>query len=265
MTKLIVYLICMINSALNIVYASDDFMKLDEALPNDMYDQIQSIAPVFDFDTDGCLPSAGISKEGKQNSGIYPSVGDSLGKDCRMNNFLDTSNTLHRYVCISNHSDQYCAHFFALYFKKDQIINDIGGGHRHDWEYAAVWTKNDQVTHGSYSAHGELITREISQIPTINNHIMIVYHKEGALTHAMRFAKTNETNETAENPYGRFITPTIVSWYQIHGDDQHDNKTMRHLLNTFNYDHAVIPMRDDNFLANVNQFKPESYPIFLED
>ncbi|MCF6764182.1 NPP1 family protein [Thiotrichales bacterium 19S3-7] len=241
------------------LYASDNFVKLDEAIDSQIGTEIKSIAPVFDFDGDGCLPSAGISQQGQQNSGIYPSFGEALGEDCRLNHFLDYSNTLHRYVCKREDSVTYCAHFFALYFKKDQIVNYVGAGHRHDWEYAAVWTKNDKVTHGSYSAHGKLITRVISEIPTTDGHIMVVYHKDGALTHAMRFAKTGEI---AENPYARFVTPTIVSWQEIHGDAAHDNTTMRHLLNTFNYDHAVIPMRDDNFIVNVNQFKPDDYPTF---
>jgi hypothetical protein len=40
---------------------ADDFPKLDEAIPGDF---VSDLAPVFDFDGDGCLPAAGISRGG---------------------------------------------------------------------------------------------------------------------------------------------------------------------------------------------------------
>ncbi|QOL15323.1 NPP1 family protein [Dickeya dianthicola] len=235
---------------------ADDFDKLDQALPSGV--NAASIAPVFDFDTDGCLPSAGISRSGKQNGGLNPT--GSLAGGCRWSTFLDKSNTLHRYACVNNGGNRYCGHFYALYFLKDQIAAGVKSGHRHDWEYAAVWTKNGAVTHGSYSAHGKLTTAAASSLDKQNGHLKFVYHKDGALTHAFRFAGSGEQ---AENPYNTFVTPDIVSWYSVHGDGV-SNQDMRNKMNTFNYESGDIPMKDGNFLSNLNNGKPGDYPNFTQ-
>jgi len=232
---------------------ADDFARLDEALPAGV--NIAASYPVFDFDTDGCLPSAGISRTGVQNGGLSPT--GSITGDCRSSTFLQTSNTLHRHACVTSGGSVYCGHFYALYFLKDQI-SALGGGHRHDWEYAAIWTRNGVVTHGSYSAHGALYSEAAANLPTQNGHMKIVYHKDGALTHAMRFA---ESGETAENGYGTFVTPTIISWATMKGDSV-TNAQLRADLNSFNYGSATIPMMDSNFLSNLNTYKPSSYPTF---
>ena len=233
---------------------ASDFAKLDEALPSNGI--INNLEPVFDFDGDGCLPSAGISRTGEKNAGLNTS--GSITGGCRSGNFLLLSNTLHRYACKLSAGDQYCVNFYALYFEKDQLFNWFGGGHRHDWEHAAVWTKNGVVTHGSYSAHGDLFTDAASNLPFENGHLKIVYHKDGITTHALRFAKNNEV---AENPYGAFITPTIISWHELEGDGV-SNAQMRHLLNSYDYGSATIPMKDNNFLSNINDYLPSGYPTF---
>lgn len=251
-------LLCSLTlSGLTLPVYADDFAKLDQALPNNV--DADSIAPVFDFDSDGCLPSAGISRTGAQNGGLN-STGSITG-GCRSSNFLELSNTYHRYACITESSDQYCAHFYALYFLKDQILVGIKSGHRHDWENVAIWTKNGEVTHGSYSAHGSLTTKAISELDTDGNHIKFVYHKDGALTHAMRFAKSGEV---AENDYGSFVTPDIVSWYTMYGDNT-TNSELRNDLNTYDYGSANVPIKDSNFLTNINEGKPSEYPTFTAD
>ena len=231
-----------------------DFAKLDEALPSNGV--INNLEPVFDFDGDGCLPSAGISRTGEQNVGLKTS--GTITGDCRSGNFLLTSNTMHRYVCKTSGNDEYCGHIYSLYFEKDQLFHYVGGGHRHDWEHAAVWTKNGVVTHGTYSSHGNQITKSAAEVPFENGRLKIVYHKDGITTHALRFAKNDEY---AENPYGSFLTPTIVSWYEMEGDGI-SNATMRALLNSFDYGSAVLPIKDDRFLGNINEGKPSSYPVF---
>ncbi len=235
---------------------ASDFAALDQAVPATV--DVVSIAPVFDFDTDGCLPSAGISRNGDQNGGLKPSGNITGG--CRSSSFLATSNTVHRYACVMSNGSTYCGHFYALYFLKDQILSGIESGHRHDWEYAAVWTKDGIVTHGSYSAHGNLTTAAASTLPFQGSHLKIVYHKDGVATHAMRFAKTNEV---AENPYGTFVTPPILSWYEFHGDPW-DNEAMRTLLNRYDYGSANLPVRDSSFLGSLNRFKPADYPEFTD-
>ncbi|WP_018415355.1 NPP1 family protein [Teredinibacter turnerae] len=241
-------------SVLALTAVAEDFYRMDEALPGGI--DVAAIAPVFDFDGDGCLPSAGISRTGEQNPGLRPT--GTITGNCRTNTFLDSSNTLHRHACQESQGNTYCAHFFALYFEKDQVVNYIQSGHRHDWEHAAVWTINGQVTHGSYSAHGDLFTQPFNQLPTQNGHLKVVYHKDGLSTHAMRFAGSNEA---AENAYGTFVTPLIISWDVMSGDGI-DNAQLRAMFNSYDYGSGTVPMKDSNFLANINNYRPAAYPVF---
>jgi len=243
-----------------------DFPGLDEAIPRG--GNSVKYAPVFDFDGDGCLPSAGISRQGVKNPGLKPT--GSITGQCRSPYFLGYSNTVHRYACISSGGSNYCGHFYSLYFEKDQCygplaIPDPVCGHRHDWEYAAVWTKDGVVTHGSVSAHGDLETRTVFEVPFEGDHLKVVYHKDGLWTHAMRFAKWGEF---AENPYGSFVTPALATWYGLKGDNI-SNQEMREKLNAYcywcdSYGGGTIPLIDSQLLVNLNKFKPSSYPAFTE-
>jgi hypothetical protein len=114
------------------------------------------------------------------------------------------------------------------------------------------------VTHGGYSAHGKLYNAAIATLPQQSGHLKIVYHKDGALTHAMRFASVGEA---AENAYGTFVTPTIISWMTMAGNGV-SNSTLRANLNTFDYGSASVPLKDSNFLSNLNTYKPSGYPTF---
>jgi len=67
----------------------------------------------------------------------------------------------------------------------------------------------------------------------------------------------------AENPYGTFVTPPILSWYEFHGDPW-DNEAMRTLLNNYDYGSANLPVRDSSFLGSLNTFKPQDYPTFTD-
>ncbi len=234
---------------------ASDFPRMDVALPANA--DIAAIHPVFDFDGDGCLPSAGMSRYGEQNGGLNPS--GSITGGCRRVDFMNYSNTLHRYACISSGGSRYCGHFFALYMLKDQI-SAFGGGHRHDWEHAAVWTRDGVITHAGYSAHGKLYNAEIASLPMQNGHVKFVYHKDGVGTHALRFASSGEV---AENPYGQFVLPPVTSWYTLRGVGI-DNATLRGRLNGFNYGSATIPLKDANFLGNLNTYRPSGYPAFTQ-
>lgn len=240
------------------VVSAEEFPRLDEALP--LYVNIQGQEPLFDFDTDGCYPASGISRNGKMNSGLKNS--GALNGSCRDAGFLDISNTLHRYACIDSHGARYCGHFYALYFEKDQVSSgwDLFG-HRHDWEHVAIWTKNGVITHASYSAHGQLNTKSATELSKEGSHIKFVYHKDGPSTHAFRFAKQGEV---AENHYVRWVIPTITSWYQLSGDGI-SNQDMRTRLNTFDYGSAHVPLKDNNFQNNINSSKPIGFPDFTKE
>lgn len=243
--------------------SADDFPKLDEAMPINI--DIATITPLFDYDGDGCLPSAGISRTGAQNAGLRPT--GTLGGDCRSSDFMALSNTYHRYACLTRSSSNstfspttYCGHSFAVYMLKDQTIAGIESGHRHDWEKVMVWTTNGTATHGTYSAHASGRTAAASAIPQENGHMKFVYHKDGWSTHAIRFAGRDEV---PENPTGQWVTPTIVSWYTMTSDDV-SNAYLREKLNAYNYGSATFPQTDGNFVGRLNALKPSTYPLFTQ-
>ncbi|TMW58390.1 hypothetical protein Poli38472_009949 [Pythium oligandrum] len=233
-----------------------DFPKLDAALPLNV--DISAISPVMDTDKDSCLPSAAISRTGEQNGGLKP-TGKMIG-GCYNADFMNLSNSYHRYACLMSGPTRYCGHFFAYYFQKDQLFDYIESGHRHDFEHVAVWTTNGTVTHGTYSTHGDMVTKAASEIPNQDGHLKFVYHKDGVQTRCFRFAKTNEA---AENPQKTFVLPTVVSWYTMKGDGI-DNADLRSKFNGYDFGSAHNPIKDGDFLPNLNEGKPTSYPVFTQ-
>lgn len=218
-------------------------------------------APRFDYDGDGCYPSVMIGINGKVNGGLKPT--GAIDGECGDKSDLDNSNTYHRSMCrrIKRHGNRYCGHMYALYFEKDQTLRhnlfDIGrsSGHRHDVEYVVIWLKNGQLTHVSHSEHSDTKTRDKSQVPFADRnkrHVKIVYHKDGALTHAFRFAKRNEK---AENPKGGWHLPTLVSWSRM-------NKNLQDKFNKLNLGKATVVFNNSNFRRQLNNAKPEEYPSF---
>ncbi|WP_310597135.1 NPP1 family protein [Aeromonas aquatica] len=238
--------------------AASEFPRLDEAYPSKI--NIRGFEPVFDFDNDGCYPAAGISRSGQQNPGLKTS--GAVNGSCHDAGFLEISNTLHRYACIPGSGGSYCAQVYDMYFEKDQTANGPGGAgsHRHDWESVAVWTLNGAITHVSVSAHGNMDTREFSQIAKDGNHAKIVYNKHNVRTHIFRFASNTEP---AENHYGYWVTPAVTSWYELKGDGI-SNQNMRNKLNSFDYGSASIKVKDSVFLTNINKWKPSGYPTFTQ-
>src|SRR5262249_51207954 len=59
---------CLLALSLLPAPRANDFARLDEAPPLTI--DVAATHPVFDFDTDGCLPSAGVSRTGAQNGGL---------------------------------------------------------------------------------------------------------------------------------------------------------------------------------------------------
>eukprot|EP00924_Labyrinthula_sp_SR-Ha-C_P010776 maker-scaffold_35-snap-gene-1.49-mRNA-1 protein AED:0.01 eAED:0.01 QI:376/1/1/1/1/1/2/229/249 len=232
-----------------------DFPALPQKIP--FTGNVAGLAPVFDFDADSCLPAAAISSEGAQNPGT--SLSGTITQGCRTSNFLQYSNTYHRHSCTYT-SGTRCVHLYALYFEKDQDIDYLNAaGHVHDIEDVAIWTLNGVITHASYSAHGDLYTRPISNVPLQNGHVKIVYHKDGLSTHSFRFANSNEV---AENPYGTFVTPKILNW--VYGSSAYMQPSdFRNKLNSFSYGKASFKIKDSEWLTYINQYRPSGYPAFV--
>ncbi len=198
-------------------------------------------APIFDFDNDSCLPAAAVSKTGIVNEGDEADGDDTT--NCR--DELNNSNTYVRSLCIWHRGNHFCAHVYSLYFEKDITFFDYG--HKHDFEHAIAWTKNDALTHGSFSHHSDLITKPKRSLYFDNgkeNHIKVVYHKDGLNTRAFRPA---HEDERPENPNGVWLTPTLVDWYKMKGDGHVTNSFLRNLLNTYDFGAASLKTKDSSF------------------
>ena len=70
------YIAAIVVASLSTATQASDFPSLDQAVPNA---EVINLAPVFDFDGDGCLPSAGISRTGQMNAGLSASGSMPLG------------------------------------------------------------------------------------------------------------------------------------------------------------------------------------------
>jgi len=256
---------------------ADNFSALDEAytsIPNSVaVSQIDNYAPVFDFDNDSCYPSAAISRGGEQNGGLKDS--GSITGMCQDSGFLDLSNTYHRWIDQSSNGDEYSAHLYELYFLKDQAFSIIAAGHRHDVETVIVYFKNNQPTHVAVSAHGNYTRKSWDDVPKDGDHPKVVYHRDtfGGLTHSFRFACDPSTPdnfcdepEVAENPNNTWVTPPIVSWYEMIGDGV-PNADMRDRFNTFSYGSASFKFKNGSFHNAINRSDtlPDGFPQFSEE
>jgi hypothetical protein len=256
---------------------SSDTNPFKPNLPEAATQKAKDLAVRFDFDNDSCFPDAAIYRDGTQNPGLE--ISGTITGGCRNRAQLTNSNTYHRSVCVDKDGVEYCVHMYALYFEKDQVapyrwiklVADWGNetlglslgrlGHKHDVEYALVWTTNGEVTHGSYSSHGKVTTKSKSNLAFDDDHLKIVYHKDDGNggTHAFRFADRNDIS--AENPLGRYFTPALVDWYQMKGD-RDTNAVLREKANK-EYDYgptAEFHVNDKRFPGEIVKGIPDGYP-----
>jgi hypothetical protein len=242
---------------LALVSATFDARAID-GLPEATDPLTRRFAVVFDFDTDSCYPSPAISPAGQVNPGLSVTGPDaSFVSGCRSPAQLTNSNTYHRRAVIKKGGVTYEVRMYALYFMKDKDTPfwQAEGvfGHRHDWEFALVWITDGRLTHASYSAHGRVTTKAISDLSFDGwcpECVKVVYHKDGGSTHAMRFAGTNEP---PENDTGKWLTPALVDWY---GMPVH----LQTALNTFDFGHSNCSVCDRNFPYELRKGPPPGYP-----
>jgi hypothetical protein len=232
--------------------------ELDE-LPEAATAEAKALAVVFDFDTDSCYPSPAVSIKGEMNGGLKPT--GSLTGECRGEAQLDNSNTYYRKASIKKGGVEYAVHMYALYFKKDQFANAgfVEAGHRHDWEFALVWTTDGKLTHASVSAHGNVATEPKARLhfdAGKGETVKVVYHKDDIKTHAFRFAKPNEK---AENHKKQWLTPTIVAWDSMKGDGV-SNEQLRKKFNEHDFGSGNCSFNDKNFPNEIAKSPPQGYP-----
>jgi len=215
---------------------------------------------VFDFDTDSCYPDAAIFDDGKLNGGLKTS-GDITG-ECRELKQLERAHTYYRATSIEDDGVTYEVRMYALYFEKDQIASFIGGGHRHDWEFALLWLTDGELTHASYSEHGKVITKPIDQVPTLDgkpNAVKIVYHKDDVKTHALRFAMHDETK--AENVKREWLTFPLMDWDTMTLGDL-NTEALQTIFNESNkhFGKANCSFNDTHFPKAIAKSPPDDYP-----
>ena len=223
---------------------------------------------VFDFDTDSCYPDAAVLDDGKMNGGLKP-TGDIVG-ECRNLEQLERAHTYHRVATIERDGTFFEVRMFALYFEKDQIEDELGGifgelvgaSHRHDWEYALLWLTDGELTHATVSSHGDAETKPISELHFDEgklNAVKVVYHKDGAATHAFRFAKEDEKDRRAENETEQWLTPTLMTWETMeHGGLS--NAELREKFNEHNFGKANCSFNDNHFPKEIAKSSPDGYP-----
>jgi len=238
-------------------YQGKTYIRKDSTYRNSSV--VESQAPVWDFDGDGCYAAAPFDRSGVPNPGLK--ISGSVNTNCQFNDFYNESNTYHRHACTEQGGVEYCANMYALYFIKDQA--SFWFGHRHDLEHVITWFVNGVMTHVSASAHGDYDTRPVDEVEFVGEHPAIVYHKDSILTHAFRFARASDVAEP-EAP-GAFLTPTLVTYSMIQGDGAADNAMFRQLINNSDFGSASFDFRNSNFQSKLNEFKPSGYPSFTSD
>ncbi|TMW58388.1 hypothetical protein Poli38472_009947 [Pythium oligandrum] len=233
------------------VATAENLPKLNASVPVKF--KFQSILPLFDMDSDSCYPSAAISRKGEPNLGLQGVSVD----DCRNKDFMDYSNTYHRYACQQINRNWLCGHMFALYFEKETA----GSAHPHDFHYVVIWTMGLTVTHATAFSKGKPLTKPYMSTDVAKelNRVKFVFHEEGSSRHALRFADPSG-DKTAENENGYFVLPAVVSWHTMQGEASIDNKKMIEKMNALGFENVPNPMADEHFLKNMNAGRPVEYP-----
>ena len=215
------------------------------ALPQNATAADLAYQPAFDYDTDGCYPTPAIGRDGTLNPGLNTS--GALNGSCRDASDLDNTNSYARTLC----NNGWCAHMYGLYFEKDQTVNGCCG-HRHDWEHVIVWVNGGQVRYVSTSAHGDYDTAPASAVAFEGGtHAKVVYHKDGASTHAFR---RGSATEPPENHFGAWQYPDLVSWDGYPAG-------IRDILVGADFGSAQLALRDGSFRADLNEAKPGGIPF----
>ncbi|MFF7736308.1 NPP1 family protein [Streptomyces sp. NPDC007984] len=206
--------------------------------------------PLFDYDSDGCYPAPAVDARGNLNGGLNNS--GSITGGCKTGH-LGNANTYSRAKC--DKGTGWCGIVYALYFEKDQVVAGADAfGHRHDWEAAVVWYHgNDEwPSYVSVSAHGDYTTKRFNDVERVGKRFKVVYHKDGASTHAFRFAKFQEQAE-AWGP-DNWDRPNLVPYDSLWGT----NRTAWTALANSDWGKANFPLQDkgDRFRNALNKAKP---------
>ena len=204
----------------------------------------KTFQPVFDYDTDGCLPVAAIDQWGNLNGGLDDS--GAVTGQCR-DNHLGRANVYSRAKC----NNGWCAIVYTEYFEKDMACTACTAlSHRHDWEAAVIWIRQGASTpsYASVSAHGDYTTKNWSDVPRDGVRLKVVYHKEGNLatdvgTHSFRFAGWGEVAEAWGD--GGWDFPRLVTWNRFPAGNNGVNLQSR--MQNATWGNANFPLKDGRY------------------
>lgn len=213
----------------------------------------QTFKPLFDYDSDGCLPATAIDINGTLNGGLDDS-GPVTGQ-CRSGH-LGLAQTYSRVKC----NNGWCGIVYTLYFEKDMSCdNCTATSHRHDWEAAVLWVRqgDSAPTYASVSGHGGYTTTTFNSVPRSGVRLQVVYHKDGALTHAFRFAKSGEVAEAWGD--GGWDDPRLVSWNSFPAGNNGVNLQTR--MQNATWGDANFPLKDGRFNLELERAKPSAIPF----
>lgn len=199
--------------------------------------------PAFDYDGDGCYPSVAIGPNGTLNTGLETS--GALDGHCHDPSDLENSNVYAR----AKRDNGWSAYLYDMYFQKDQAVPGVDPfGHRHDIEHVVVWVRDGRAHYVSTSAHGDYNTHAAADVGWFDGtHAKVVYHKDGAATHAFRLASEDEQ---PENDRGTWHQPDLVSWNHFPGDT-------RSKLTGADFGSASLAIDNGAFEDNLANAKPE--------
>ena len=244
----------------SMLMGAPSFAQTLDRLPEAADAQTRRFAVFFDFDGDSCYPSPAISLTKLTPPTVVINGGHSVdytstsyADGCREPAQLNNSNTYHRRAFIVENGVTFSVRMYALYFMKDKdsIVNIFG--HRHDWEFALVWTTNDKLTHAYASKHSGGDLKPISGLhfdAWCPECVKVVYHKDGPTTHVMRFA---DENEKAENHTKYWVKPPIVDWWLMPAE-------IRSKLNAHSFGKADCSVCDARFRYAISEQTPAGYP-----
>ncbi|MEW1871475.1 NPP1 family protein [Streptomyces caelestis] len=234
-------------AALVIAFPATAFAAPPPALPADADALERTYQPAYDYDTDGCYPTAAIGPDGSVNTGLKPT--GALNGNCRDASDLENTNGYSRATC----NNGWCAVVYGLYFEKDQALPGTSlGGHRHDWEHVVVWVHDDTVQYVSTSNHGSFTVHARSAVRFEGTHPKVVYHKDGIGTHCFRLAGSGD--EPPENHKGSWQYPALVGWNGYPAG-------LRDKLSSYDFGSAHFGLKDGSFASHLAAAKPSGIPF----
>lgn len=228
--------------AIVVALAAPAFAEPPSSLPANSSEAEAKWQPAFDYDTDGCYSTPAIGPDGSVAEGLNTS--GALNGNCRDQSDLDNTNSYSRVKCDDS---GWCAYMYALYFEKDQVLPGCCG-HRHDLEHVVVWVLDEEARYVSASAHGDYDTRAAEDLLWEDTHPKIVYHKDGASTHAFRFAADHD--DPPENHYGVWQYPDLVGW-----DGYPEG--VRDVFVRADYGSAQLDLKDERFGDSLAKAVPD--------